>query len=142
MGKQNNRLTRQNDLKRHNEDHNEEQSNISSPDVSNKRTKRNVSSLQVTSPSATSVSTLGTMCSVDPEQFKTYFTNKNANHFFKNHLYGMGKESLTTSQLTGSSNPSNVSLLDSELHLLIASLLLRVSKGERYILSEIMPRVV
>jgi hypothetical protein len=142
MGKQNNRLTRQNDLKRHNEDHNEEQSNISSPDVSNKRTKRNVSSLQVTSPSATSVSTLGTMCSVDPEQFKTYFTNKNANHFFKNHLYGMGKESLTTSQLTGSSNPSNVSLLDSELHLLIASLLLRISKGERYILSEIMSRVV
>jgi hypothetical protein len=54
----------------------------------------------------------------------------------------MGKESLTTSQLTGASNPSNVSLLDSELHLLIASLVVRISKGERFFLSEIMSRVV
>ena len=54
----------------------------------------------------------------------------------------MGKESLTTSQLTGSSNPSSVSLLDSDLHLLIASLLLRISKGKRFIFSEIKSRVV
>ena len=142
MGKQNNRLTRLTDLRIHNEEHNGKQRNIASPDASNKRRKNNVMPSQADSPSATSVSTLGTVCGVDPEQFKTCFGNSDAHHFFKNHLCGMGKESLTTNQLTGTSNRSDVSLLDSELHLLIANLVLRISEGERHILSEMMSRVV
>ena len=114
IGKQSNRLTRQHDLKRHNEQHNDANSNnmnsitstnvatskkrkskensnehipVSSPDISNKRINNISSPVQVMSPSVTSISTFGTITSVDPEKFKITLVTLMLTIFLKSFIW-------------------------------------------------------
>ena len=73
---------------------------------------------------------------------KKMFPDENTASFFQHGTKNCGKSYIASCQLTKTDNPSVVSELDTELHLLLASLLLRITKGERYLLSQIMSRVV
>ena len=74
--------------------------------------------------------------------FQKLFSDGNVSSYFTHETQGFGKSYIASCQLTKTSDPSFVSELDTELHLLLASLLLRITKGDRVLLSKVMSCVV
>ena len=79
----------------------------------------------------------------DDMDWNEYF-NGNQLHsiYMKNHMLGLGKKCLTSLQLAGGAGPHSMSDLDANLNMLMASLLCRISKGERNLLAKIMTLIV
>ena len=74
--------------------------------------------------------------------FPKLFCQGNVSRFPPHETQGFGKSYIASCHLTKTSDPNFVSELETELHLLLVSLLLRITKGDRVLLSKVMDCVV
>lgn len=129
-------MTTNNIIQEHNKKHVEEDSR-----------KRSVSMMEeVKGDSSYSESRKLVCVRTEPEQIPdwgTFFAGNNiVSDFMKHHSVGNGKKYLTALQVADRQDPASVSDIDSETNLLLASLLMRISRSERELLSKVMAKVV
>ena len=79
---------------------------------------------------------------VDLTELTELLNNPVQSMYLKHEQSREGKKYLTSLQMTKNGSPTSISELDANINILIASLVLRVSKGERDLIAKIMAGVV